>query len=119
MHANNEVGTIQPIAEIARLIKPAGVPLHTDAAQSAGKVELDVEALGVDLLALADHKLYATKGIGALYVRARTPIKPILFGADQERGGLVANCRQWLKAEKCRQRSFADCHRRIAQVDGC
>ncbi|MCK9200140.1 MAG: cysteine desulfurase [Gallionella sp.] len=84
MHANNEVGTIQPIAEIARLIKPAGVLLHTDAAQSAGKVELDVDALGVDLLTLAGHKFYATKGVGALYVRTGTPIKPILFGADQE-----------------------------------
>lgn len=86
MHANNEVGTIQPIAEISRLIKPAGVLLHTDAAQSAGKVELDVDALGVDLLTLAGHKFYATKGVGALYVRTGTPIKPILFGADQEHG---------------------------------
>ncbi|HCI15103.1 MAG TPA: cysteine desulfurase NifS [Gallionellaceae bacterium] len=86
MHANNEVGTIQPIAEISCLIKPAGVLLHTDAAQSAGKVELDVDALGVDLLTLAGHKFYATKGVGALYVRSGTPIKPILFGADQEHG---------------------------------
>jgi cysteine desulfurase len=86
MHANNEIGTIQPVAEIARLIKPMGVLLHTDAAQSAGKVEIDVDALGVDLLTLAGHKFYATKGIGALYVRSGTPIKPILFGADQERG---------------------------------
>ena len=86
MHANNETGTIQPIAEIARLIKPLGVLFHTDAAQSAGKVDLDVDALGVDLLTLAGHKFYATKGIGALYVRTGTPIKPILFGADQEHG---------------------------------
>jgi len=86
MHANNEVGTIQPITEIARLIKPAGVLLHTDAAQSAGKVGLDVDALGVDLLTLAGHKFYATKGVGALYVRSGTPIKPILYGADQEHG---------------------------------
>lgn len=86
MHANNEVGTIQPIAEIARLIKPMGVLLHTDAAQSAGKIEIDVDALGVDLLTLAGHKFYATKGVGALYVRSGTPIKPILFGADQEHG---------------------------------
>jgi len=86
MHANNEVGTIQSIAEIARLIKPMGVLFHADAAQSAGKIELDVDALGVDLLTLAGHKFYATKGVGALYVRSGTPIKPILFGADQEHG---------------------------------
>jgi cysteine desulfurase len=86
MHANNEVGTIQPIAEIARLIKPMGVLFHTDAAQSAGKIELDVDALGIDLLTLAGHKFYATKGVGALYVRSDTPIKSILFGADQEHG---------------------------------
>jgi cysteine desulfurase len=86
MHANNEVGTIQPIAEIARLIKPMGVLFHTDAAQSAGKIEIDVDALGVDLLTLAGHKFYATKGVGALYVRSGTPIKSILFGADQEHG---------------------------------
>lgn len=86
MHANNEVGTIQHIAEIARLVRPMGVLLHTDAAQSAGKVELDVNALGVDLLTLAGHKFYATKGVGALYVRTGTPIKPIIFGADQEHG---------------------------------
>jgi cysteine desulfurase len=86
MHANNEVGTIQPIAEIARLIKPMGVLFHTDAAQSVGKIEIDVDALGVDLLTLAGHKFYATKGVGALYVRSGTPIKPILYGADQEHG---------------------------------
>jgi cysteine desulfurase len=86
MHANNEVGTIQPIADIARLIKPMGVLFHIDAAQSAGKIEIDVDALGIDLLTLAGHKFYATKGVGALYVRSGTPIKSILFGADQEHG---------------------------------
>ncbi len=86
MHANNEIGTLQPIAEIAALTRPRGVLLHTDAAQSVGKVAVDVDALGVDLLTLAGHKFHASKGIGALYVRAGTPIENILFGAGQERG---------------------------------
>lgn len=86
MHANNEVGTIQPVAEIAALARVRGILVHTDAAQSAGKIEVDVQALGVDLLTLAGHKFYAPKGVGALYVRDGTPIGSILFGADQERG---------------------------------
>jgi len=86
MHANNEVGTIQPIAEIAAITKARGVLLHTDAAQSAGKIPLDVDALGVDLLTLAGHKFFAPKGVGALYVRTGTPIAPIQFGAGQEQG---------------------------------
>lgn len=86
MHANNEVGTIQPVAEIAALTRPRSIVLHTDAAQSAGKIDVDVEALGVDLLTLAGHKFYATKGVGALYVRAGTPIAGIMFGAGQEHG---------------------------------
>jgi cysteine desulfurase len=86
MHANNEVGTIQPVAEIAALARANGSLMHTDAAQSAGKITVDVEVLGVDLLTLAGHKFCAPKGVGALYVRRSTPIKPILFGADQEHG---------------------------------
>jgi len=86
MHSNNEVGTIQPVAQIAALTRPRNILLHADAAQSAGKIAVDVEALGVDLLTLAGHKFYAPKGIGALYVRAGTPIRAITFGADQERG---------------------------------
>ncbi len=86
MHGNNEVGTMQPIAELAALTSRHGVPFHTDAAQSVGKVRVDVGALGVDLLTLAGHKFYAPKGIGALFVREGTPIAPILFGAGHERG---------------------------------
>lgn len=84
MHANNEVGTLQPVAEIAALARANGTLMHADAAQSAGKVALDVTALGVDLLTLAGHKCYAPKGIGALFVKAGTSLKPIQFGADQE-----------------------------------
>lgn len=86
MHANNEVGTLQPIQEISHITRPRGILLHTDAAQSAGKLPLDVERLGVDLLTLAGHKFYAPKGIGALYVRPGTPIQPITLGGGQENG---------------------------------
>lgn len=86
MHANNEVGTLQPIHEIARITRSRGVLLHTDAAQSAGKLPLQVDDLGVDLLTLAGHKFYAPKGVGALYVREGTPIQPLLRGGGQEHG---------------------------------
>ena len=86
MHANNEVGTIQPIEEISVFTKRHGVLLHTDAAQSVGKISVNVGTLGVDLLTLAGHKLYATKGVGALYLRKGTPIKPLLVGASHEQG---------------------------------
>jgi cysteine desulfurase len=86
MHANNEVGTLQPIEAIAGLTRRRGVLLHTDAAQSVGKVALAVDALGVDLLSVAGHKFYAPKGVGALYVRTGTPLEAVLFGAEQERG---------------------------------
>ena len=86
MHANNEVGTVQPIHEIALTARERGILLHTDAAQSAGKLPLTVDELGVDLLTLAGHKFYAPKGVGALYVRAGTPIRSVLHGAEQERG---------------------------------
>ena len=86
MHANNEIGTIQPVAEIAAITRQAGVLLHTDAAQSAGKIGVAVNELGVDLLTLAGHKFFATKGVGVLYVRRGTPIAPVLAGAEQEHG---------------------------------
>lgn len=86
MHANNEVGTLQPISEIARMTRERRILLHTDAAQSAGKLPLNVDELGVDLLTLAGHKFYAPKGVGALYVRAGTPIRSVLHGAEQEHG---------------------------------
>jgi len=86
MHANNEVGTIQPIAEISAIARHAGVLFHTDAAQSVGKIPTNVDELGVDLLSVAGHKLYAPKGIGALYIRGETTIGPFIHGAGHERG---------------------------------
>jgi cysteine desulfurase len=86
MHANNEVGTIQPIAEVSRIARAHGVLLHTDAAQSVGKITTDVNALGVDLLTIAGHKVYAPKGVGALYVRRGTPLEPLIHGAGHEGG---------------------------------
>jgi len=84
MHANNEVGTIQPIAELSAIAHKYGVLFHTDAAQSAGKIELDVNSLGVDMLTLAGHKLYAPKGIGALYIRTGVLLDNLIHGAGQE-----------------------------------
>lgn len=86
MHANNEVGTIQPIEEIAAMARSRGILMHTDAAQSPGKVPVDVRTLGVDLLTVAGHKLYAPKGVGALYIREGVRIDPFMNGAGQERG---------------------------------
>jgi cysteine desulfurase len=86
MHANNEVGTIQPVAEIARIARERGVLVHTDAAQSVGKIPVDVGALGVDLLSVAGHKLYAPKGVGALYVRAGVELPRLVHGASHESG---------------------------------
>ncbi len=86
MHANNEVGTIQSIAEIARVTRERGVLLHTDAAQSVGKIPTKVAELGVDLLSVAGHKLYAPKGVGALYLRQGVQLEPLMHGAGHEAG---------------------------------
>ena len=111
MHANNEVGTVQPIEDIARIAREHGVLFHSDAAQSVGKIEVDVESLGVDLLTVAGHKLYGPKGVGALFVREGTELEPLVHGAGHEAGrragtenileivGLGAACemaRQWI-----------------------
>jgi cysteine desulfurase len=86
MHANNETGVLQPVAELSTLARGAGALVHTDAAQSVGKVPVRVRDLGVDLLTVAGHKLYAPKGVGALYVRRGTPLAPFALGAGHERG---------------------------------
>jgi cysteine desulfurase len=86
IHAQNEIGTLQPVAEIARHAQNVGALVHADAAQSVGKVAVHVNELGVDLLSIAGHKLYAPKGIGALFIRRGTRLPPLLVGASQERG---------------------------------
>jgi cysteine desulfurase len=118
MHANNEVGTLQPVCDISRIAHERGVLLHTDAAQSVGKIPTRVDQLGVDLLSVAGHKLYAPKGIGALYIRKGVRLEPLIHGAGHESGrragtenilldvGLGAACalaEGWVGMESARQ----------------
>jgi cysteine desulfurase len=86
MHANNETGTLQPVAEMAEIAHRHGVLVHTDAAQSVGKIPTRVEELGVDLLTVAGHKLYAPKGVGVLYIRRGLDLEPVIYGGGQEAG---------------------------------
>jgi len=86
MHANNELGTVQPLEEIGRIAAQNDIFFHTDAVQSAGKIPLDVNAFGVDLLAISGHKFYAPKGIGALYIRGGTRLRQLLYGGHHQRG---------------------------------
>jgi cysteine desulfurase len=134
IHAQNEIGTLQPVAAVAAAARAASALVHTDAAQSLGKVPVDVDALGVDLLTIAGHKLYAPKGIGALYVRRGVALPPLVVGAGQERGvrpgtenvafavGLGAACRLAAEAlagaEATRQRARRLFDRLAAAVPG-
>ena len=86
MHANNELGTVQPMAEIGKIAAEADVYLHTDAVQSTGKIPVDVKEMQIDLLALSGHKLYAPKGVGALYIKGGTRLKQLLYGGHHQRG---------------------------------
>jgi cysteine desulfurase len=86
MHANNELGTVQPLEQIAQIAAEADIYFHTDAVQSAGKLPIDLAALGVDLLSISAHKLYGPKGVGALYVRTGTPLKQFFYGGHHQRG---------------------------------
>lgn len=85
MHANNELGTIQPIEQIAAIAQEAGIPVHSDGVQAAGKIPLKMDALGVSLYAISGHKIYAPKGVGALYVRKGTSLDPMLHGGKHEK----------------------------------
>ncbi len=126
MYANNEIGTIQPIPEIGRIAKRQGVVFHVDAAQAAGKIPIDVERVGIDLLSIAAHKMYGPKGVGALYVRRKNPrvqLAPLIDGGGHERGmrsgtlnvpGIVGLgkacelCREEMPAESARTAALRD-----------
>ncbi|RLG22159.1 cysteine desulfurase NifS, partial [Methanosarcinales archaeon] len=86
MHANNEIGTIQPVDEIGAIARDNGIPFHTDAVQSFGKTEIDLQKMNIDILSLSSHKIYGPKGIGALYIRRGVKIDPLMHGGEHEKG---------------------------------
>jgi len=121
MHANNELGTVQPLEEIGRVAKQADVYFHSDAVQSAGKIPIDVNQLQLDLLSLSGHKLYAPKGIGALYVRGGTRLRQLLYGGHHQRGVRpgtenVAGIVGLGKAAEIARRSLANDAKRLAAL---
>src|SRR5437879_8952889 len=121
MHANNELGTVQPLEQIGSIAKEADVYLHTDAVQSAGKIPIDVNQFQLDLLSVSGHKLYAPKGVGALYIRGGTRLKQLLYGGHHQRGfrpgtenvpGIVGLG----KAAELAQKSLADDAQRVSAL---
>src|SRR5207245_9893794 len=121
MHANNELGAIQPLEQIGRIAAQNDIYFHSDAVQSAGKIPLDVSALGIDLLAISGHKIYAPKGIGALYIRGGTRLRQLLYGGHHQRGfrpgtenvpGIVGLG----KASELAQKSLADDAQRVSTL---
>ena len=123
MHGNNEVGTIEPIAESGKITREAGVLFHSDVVQTAGKMPLDVNELGIDMLSMSAHKFYGPKGVGLMYMRKRTRISPLFHGGAQERGrragtlnvpGIVGMAKA---LELCRERMAEDAAREAALRD--
>jgi cysteine desulfurase len=121
MHSNNELGTVQPIAEIGQIAAEADIYFHTDAVQSAGKIPIDVNAMHLDLVSISGHKLYAPKGVGALYVRGGTKLRQLLYGGHHQRGARpgtenVAGAVAFGKAAQIAKKSLAQESLRVAAL---